>query len=49
MSLDISSFCQNARTDLLRSISELCVNSDSSHNKKAMKNIFEDISKILIE
>ena len=43
LALDITSFCQNARTDLFRTISRLCMNKDGSHSKIAMRDFFADV------
>ena len=46
MALDISSFCQNARTYLLWTISELYKNKDGSHKKLLCKSFFEEVQKL---
>ena len=43
LALDITIFCQNARTDLFRTMSRLCMNDNGSHSKVAMKYFFKDV------
>ena len=46
MALDIISFCQNAHTHLLQTISELCKNTDRSYSKLLCKSYFEEVKKL---
>ena len=49
LSLDIASFCQNARTDLLRTIVRLCEEKDGSHSKIECKKFFDSVKKLVKE